>query len=246
MRKATLFAGGSLVSAIIASLCCIGPAILAIIGAGSLGAFATFGKFRPYFIGLTVILFGLAFYLAYRKRNEMNSCCTQRLEVIAADQHHDSESCCLVTEKTPAPARAKCPVSVTPSRKVLRRTLEHLLRPEMIGGIRDVQYYYCKEPTCKVVYFSNENMPFFSVDDVNARVFVKDQADDVSVCYCFDWTRARIKQQIRETGKSTAAIEIAREIKAGNCACDTKNPKGECCLGDVNAVVKEALLAAKP
>lgn len=172
----------------------------------------------------------------------MNSCCTQPVEVIAADEHH-GESCCLVEEKTPAPARAECPVSRTLSRKVQRRTLEHLLTAEMLGALREAQYYYCKEPNCTVVYFSNANAPFFTTDDVAVKVFVKDQGDDVPVCYCFDWTRARIKQQIGETSKSTAALEIAREIKAGRCACDIKNPKGECCLGDVNTFVKEAMLA---
>lgn len=174
----------------------------------------------------------------------MNSCCTQPVEVIAADQHH-GESCCLVEEKTPAPARAACPVSGTLSRKVQRRTLEHLLKPEKIDSIQKVQYYYCKEPACDVIYFSNEEVPFFTTDDVAVKVFVKDQGAEVPVCYCFDWTRARIKQQISETGKSTAALEIAQEIKAGNCSCDVKNPKGECCLGDVNAFVKETMLAMK-
>lgn len=171
----------------------------------------------------------------------MNSCCTQPLEVIAADQHH-GESCCLVEEKTPAPARAACPVSGTLSRKIQRRTLEHLLKTEKIGSIQNHQYYYCKEPTCDVVYFPNQNVPFFSTGDVAVKVFVKDQGDDVPVCYCFDWTRARIKQQISEIGHSTAVLEIAREIKAGHCACDVKNPKGECCLGDVNGFVKEIKL----
>jgi len=170
----------------------------------------------------------------------MNSCCTQPAEVIAADQHH-GESCCLVEEKTPAPSRAACPVSKTLSRKIQRRTLEHLLKPEMLGSLRNAQYYYCKEPACDVVYFSNEKVPFFSIDDVAVKVFAKDQGDDVPVCYCFDWTRARIKQEIEETGQSTAALEIAREIKAGHCACDIKNPKGECCLGEVNSFVKEMM-----
>ncbi|MDZ7291543.1 MAG: (2Fe-2S)-binding protein [candidate division KSB1 bacterium] len=172
----------------------------------------------------------------------MNSCCTQPLDVIAADKHHHEESCCLVTEKTPTPARAECPVSGTLSRKIQRRTLEHLLKPEKRGFLQDVQYYYCKEPTCNVVYFSNENVPLFTTEDLAVKVFVKDQGDDVPVCYCFNWTRGRLKQQIKETGHSTAALEIAREIKAGHCACDVKNPKGECCLGDVNAFVKAAKL----
>jgi hypothetical protein len=73
------------------------------------------------------------------------------------------------------------------------------------------------------------------------KVFAKDRGDEVPVCYCFDWTRRRIKQEIEATGKSTAVVAIAKEIKAGNCACDIKNPKGECCLGEVNLFVKEVL-----
>ncbi len=68
MQKTTLSSAGSIVTAIVASLCCIGPAVLAIIGAGSLGAFAVFEKFRPYFIGVTAIFLSAAFYMTYRKR----------------------------------------------------------------------------------------------------------------------------------------------------------------------------------
>ncbi|MDE3056735.1 MAG: (2Fe-2S)-binding protein [Bacteroidota bacterium] len=182
---------------------------------------------------------------AKKAETQQARCCSLPVEVIAADQHKSNDECCLVTEKTSAPARAECPVSKTSSRKVQRRTLEHLLKPEKISEIRNVQYYYCTEPDCKVVYFSNEQAPFFSVEDVAVKVFSKDKGDDVNTCYCFDWTRGRIKDDIERTGKSTASLQIAREVKAGNCLCDIKNPKGECCLGEVNAVVKEILLGKK-
>jgi hypothetical protein len=172
----------------------------------------------------------------------MNSCCALPVEVIAADEHKSGDACCLVREKSPAPAKAECPISKTSSRKVQRRTLEHLLKPDRVGSIQNVQYYYCTEQTCKVVYFSNQSVPYFTVDDVNVKVFAKDKGDDVNVCYCFDWTRGRIKEQIAQTGKSTASLEIAKEVKASKCACDIKNPKGECCLGDVNSVVKGLML----
>ena len=67
MQKISLSVG-SMATAILASLCCIGPAAAAVIGAGSLGVFSAFEKYRPYLIGLTAILLGLAFYFAYRKR----------------------------------------------------------------------------------------------------------------------------------------------------------------------------------
>lgn len=172
----------------------------------------------------------------------MNSSCTQPSERIAADEQQNEENCCLITEQTPAPSKANCPVSGTPSRKVQLRTLQHLVKPEKADSLKNVQYYFCKEPMCEVVYFSNEKVPFFTTDDLAVKVFVKEQDDDVPVCYCFNWTRARIQQEIRETQKSTAAFAIAREIKASNCECDIKNPKGECCLGDVNTLVKEIMM----
>lgn len=72
-------------------------------------------------------------------------------------------------------------------------------------------------------------------------VFDKDEGPEVPICYCFDWTRKIIQDQIAETGRSTASMEIAKNVKAGLCACDDKNPKGRCCLGDVNAFVKQSL-----
>ncbi len=171
----------------------------------------------------------------------MNSCCALPVAVIAADGHKSGDACCLVTEKTPAPAKAECLISKTFSRKVQRRTLEHLLKAEKVGSIQNVQYYYCNDPECNIVYFSNENVPLFTIDDIKIKVFTKDKGDDVNVCYCFDWTRGRIKDEIEHTGSSTASFQIAKEIKNGNCTCDIKNPKGECCLGDVNTFVKSII-----
>ncbi len=92
----------------------------------------------------------------------MNSCCTLPVEVIAEDKHKPDEQCCLVTDVTHAPARAECPVLKTSSRKVQRRTLEHLLKPEKVGSIQDIQYYYCADANCSVVYFSNQGGSTFN------------------------------------------------------------------------------------
>jgi hypothetical protein len=72
-------------------------------------------------------------------------------------------------------------------------------------------------------------------------VFDKDSGDDVRICYCFDWTRGKIKEELHFGGETRAEAEIAREVRAGHCSCDIKNPKGECCLGDIRKFVKSAL-----
>ena len=65
LQKATL--GGSLLAAITASLCCIGPLVAVALGAGGFAASALFEKWRPVFLGVTFALLALAWYLSYRK-----------------------------------------------------------------------------------------------------------------------------------------------------------------------------------
>ncbi len=67
-KKMNLPIFGSLVSAILASICCIGPIVLAVLGVGGAGLFSKFANLRPYLIGITVVFLGLAFYFTYRKR----------------------------------------------------------------------------------------------------------------------------------------------------------------------------------
>ncbi len=58
---------GSVVAALAASACCLGPVLLSLIGAGTLGAAATkLAAYRPYLVGLTFALLGAAFYASYR------------------------------------------------------------------------------------------------------------------------------------------------------------------------------------
>ena len=68
MNKTALTSLGSVLSALLASLCCIGPVVFALIGAGSLGFAAVFEPYRLYLLALTVLFLGTAFYFTYRKR----------------------------------------------------------------------------------------------------------------------------------------------------------------------------------
>lgn len=74
-NSATMVSVGALSTALLASVCCIGPVLLAAfgVGVGATGALAGTAGFlkgllpyRPLFIGLTLLLLGLSFYMAYR------------------------------------------------------------------------------------------------------------------------------------------------------------------------------------
>lgn len=66
--KENMTLGASILTAITASLCCIGPLMATLLGIGSFGAAAAFEAWRPYLLGVTFALLGAAFYLTYRKR----------------------------------------------------------------------------------------------------------------------------------------------------------------------------------
>jgi copper ion binding protein len=67
MRENTTL-GASIIAAITASLCCIGPLVATLLGIGSFGAAAVFESWRPYLLGVTFALLAAAFYSTYRKR----------------------------------------------------------------------------------------------------------------------------------------------------------------------------------
>lgn len=76
-RSGWLIGSGILVS-FIASLCCIGPLILTILGVSGAAVLSKFEVIRIPMIGLVLVLFGVAGIVLYRKRNscEPGSICS--------------------------------------------------------------------------------------------------------------------------------------------------------------------------
>ena len=62
-----LTVAGAVVSGLLASVCCIGPLLLALLGIGGAGLLARFEVYRPIFTVATAALLGVGFWLAYRK-----------------------------------------------------------------------------------------------------------------------------------------------------------------------------------
>jgi len=58
---------GAVVSAFVASACCVGPLVLALLGLGGGALLVKFEPYRPYFMAITFALLGAGFWLQYRK-----------------------------------------------------------------------------------------------------------------------------------------------------------------------------------
>lgn len=135
-----------------------------------------------------------------------------------------------------------CKECSTKGKSVKEITLKSVVKESKYEDIKIFNgFYFCETPNCKVVYFDNEQQVYLYKEDVRVRVGIKETENPIPVCYCFGWTSERIFNQIKRFGYSTAVQEISAKVKAGECACDIKNPSGRCCLGEVNKIVKRGI-----
>lgn len=132
-----------------------------------------------------------------------------------------------------------CPQDGTKGKPVQLITLKSLLVPVALEQLNPATAYgFCPSPDCPVVYFSEQGQTFITAD-LKVSVFQKNVNRDVSVCYCFGWSRQRIREELNQSGESNAVDMITTHIKAKRCGCEVNNPQGSCCLENVRSVVKQ-------
>jgi mercuric ion transport protein len=73
MKAGKSFTVGAVLTAFVASLCCLGPLIQAGLGVGAAG-FSPLVALRPYFLGLSGTLLAGGFYFVYRKPKPAAAC----------------------------------------------------------------------------------------------------------------------------------------------------------------------------
>jgi len=164
-----------------------------------------------------------------------NSCNSTTASNYATDsKESETNNCC-----TPKPkGKVACPECGEKAKGVLGKTVQHLLTENAKAKLSCFDgFYYCKTSTCKVVYFrDNETL---TQDDINVVVGLKEGAEPATVCYCFEWTKEKIKAELEETGKITALEDIKAKMENPGCSCEILNPSGGCCLRDVTKAIKE-------
>lgn len=107
--------------------------------------------------------------------------------------------------------------------------------------LQPVPYQFCRTQACPIVYFSIDSHQTFREAQLREPVYQKHLSkDDVFVCYCFRYTLGMIQAELAANGKSLIIEQIKAGIKANQCACDIRNPQGDCCLGNVILVIKHS------
>ena len=76
MKKNNKLVGAGLLTAFAASLCCITPVLALIAGTSGLASsFSWLEPFRSYFIGLTILVLGFAWYQKLKPKKEIDCNC---------------------------------------------------------------------------------------------------------------------------------------------------------------------------
>jgi len=158
----------------------------------------------------------------------MNCCLTES----ATDEREKSET---VAEEISDQLCTNCEGQ---SRPVSRMTVLLMLKPHLLEEAMTGKYSFCSTLDCPVVYFEENGVHRFTADDLRVPVGVKASEDPVSLCYCFGFDESHIRDDISRTGKTTIPKKISRLIREGFCACESRNPAGVCCLGEVNRAAK--------
>lgn len=141
----------------------------------------------------------------------------------------------------------RCPKSGSAGVAVDVQTVKALLTEQALARLEPVSYRFCADARCDVVYFGDTGS-HFGTADVRVPVWQKLASGSRLVCYCFGESEASIRAEITLTGRSSAVERIRGHIRAERCACEVRNPRGTCCLGDVIAAVKrvESRFAPRP
>ncbi len=142
-----------------------------------------------------------------------------------------SESCCAAI---PASVGiGLCPASGFEGKPVDWTTVAALT----VGPVPPKQEFrLCRDAECEIVYFGSAGT-VLAADDLNVQAGFKSGSDGL-VCYCFAHRKADIARQLRESGATDIFDSITREVQAGNCACEVRNPSGKCCLGEVQETIR--------
>ena len=155
------------------------------------------------------------------------------------------DDCCdSIVAEPGAPACATCTERGTP---VQLQTVKALLTEVALRRVQQTHYRFCGNPACDTVYFSDAGDQF-DTDDIRVPVWQKEPSGERLLCYCFGETEAGIRSELLEHGRTDVVARIRAHIAAQRCACDLRNPRGTCCLGDVMAAVKRiegAMLSVK-
>ena len=137
-----------------------------------------------------------------------------------------SDCCCSSSDCNIIPLdKHICPTNGKSYKTIpVRAVTHHVKRPWDLDS-KGKTFYFCDDPDCDVVYFTNENS-VITKSELRTDIGIKSASPESMLCYCYGVTRADFVEN------PSVKDFVIEQTKLGFCSCDTSNPSGKCCLKD--------------
>jgi len=150
---------------------------------------------------------------------------------------------CCCSNQTEVTIHHSCPSCGQEGQPVKRITVQSILKPEKHKHLEEGNFWVCKNPDCPVLYYSSSGQTYL-VKDARVRVGFKVKEDPMPVCYCHGVTKKDILNNWEKVHSFSELLNLLGIT--GECQCETKNPKGRCCIDDIRKIVLEELDVNNP
>ena len=141
-------------------------------------------------------------------------------------------SCC--SSNSPSAVQA-CPQCGISSKNISMKTIFHHVKFPDILDVKTGSYYYCADKACSVGYFSLDGKV---ISKQQLRAFIKPENN--KLCYCFDINTEQYINALRDETATKIKKFVIQKTKSGDCACEIRNPSGQCCLANFKHLEKDS------
>ena len=139
-----------------------------------------------------------------------------------------SNCCTSSCQSSQTKKKSPCPQCHNNGTLVSTTTIEHHLKQPWQWQADNQHYYFCDDPACEVAYFSADSR--IKQSELRLKIGIKTQNPDDLICYCYG-----VSVQQAKANPEIKAF-VVDKTKQSNCACETRNPSGRCCLKDFSKV----------
>lgn len=131
-----------------------------------------------------------------------------------------------------------CPDCGKSCKSVELHTLHHQVKFPENQAISSGSYYFCSAKDCAIAYFSSTGKNIAKQQLTTYQDILKDK-----LCYCFDIDSASYLNALGANSNHAEAIKdfVIQRTKSGECACELRNPSGQCCLAKFKQLEKHSL-----
>ena len=141
-------------------------------------------------------------------------------------------SCC--SSGSPTTSQA-CPQCGKSCKNISMKTVFQQVKfPDILDVTTDI-YYYCADKACPVGYFSQQGK---IISRQQLRAFSEHK--NSKLCYCFDVSTEQYLNALKEKTAEPIKKFVMQKTKSGDCACEIRNPSGQCCLANFKQLEKDS------